>query len=56
MPSCERLRWITETPVDNCLRRIQPSETDFLDWLPVAYSGSLFYCEAVAWEGCDDRE
>lgn len=54
VPSCERLRWIAETPIDIHLRRIQPLEDDFLDWLPYAYAGSLFYGEAVAWAGYEE--
>lgn len=45
--TCERLEWILETPIDLGPRRIYPNEDDFLDHLPLAYSGSLFRAEIV---------
>lgn len=49
--TCERLQWILETPIDLCLRRVHPDEDDFLDAMPIAYSGSYFRAEIVEWEG-----
>jgi hypothetical protein len=45
--TCERLEWILATPIDIANRRIQPDEDDFLDAMPIAYSGALFRAEIV---------
>ena len=53
--TCERLLWILERPIFIYVRVIQPDEDDFLDAMPIAYSGALFRAEIVERAGEEAR-